>query len=105
MLPGSMYSDTSHCHLVENISTLLTIGKGISFVVLIMHIATIEVQIFLKLKDSDNVMDLGGADGRVLKVLDLQPQDHGFKSRHTLGLLCLKSLGKICTPNVPCGDR
>ncbi len=65
MLPGSMYFHTSHCHLVENKLTLLTMGKGmISFVVLIMHIATIEVQIsFLKLKDSDNVMDLGGADG------------------------------------------
>ena len=40
-------------------------------------------------------------DGRVVKVLDSQPRDHGFESRHTLGLLCLKSLGKICTPNVP----
>ncbi len=43
----------------------------------------------------------GGADGRVVKVLDSQPRDGGFKSRHTLGLLCLKSLGEICTLNVP----
>ncbi len=47
----------------------------------------------------------GGVDGRVVKVLDSQPRDRGFESRHTLGLLCLKSLGKICTPNVPWGDR
>ena len=47
----------------------------------------------------------GGADGRVVKVLDSQPRDRGFESRHTLGLLCLKSLGKICTLNVPSGDR
>ncbi len=43
----------------------------------------------------------GGADGRVFKVVDSQPRDRGFESRHTLGLLCLKSLGKICTLNVP----
>ncbi len=30
----------------------------------------------------------GGADGRVVKVLDSQPRDRGFESRHTLGLLC-----------------
>ncbi len=47
----------------------------------------------------------GGADGRVVKALDSQPQDRGFEYRHTLGLLCLRSLGKICTPNVPSGDR
>ncbi len=35
------------------------------------------------------------------KVLDSPPQDGGFESHHTLGLLCLKSLGKICAPNVP----
>ncbi len=45
--------------------------------------------------------DMEGVDGRVVKVLDYPPQDRGFESRHTLGLLCLKSLGKICTPNVP----
>ena len=28
----------------------------------------------------------GGADGRVVKVLDCQPRDRGFESRHTLGL-------------------
>ncbi len=42
-----------------------------------------------------------GADGRVVKVLDSQPRDRGFESRHTLVLLCLKSLGKIiCTPTM-----
>ncbi len=48
---------------------------------------------------------LGGPDGRVVKVLDSQPRDRGFESRDTVGLLCLKSLAKICTPNVPWGDR
>ncbi len=43
----------------------------------------------------------GRADDQVVKVLDSQPRDSGFESRHTIGLLCLKSLGKICTPNVP----
>ncbi len=43
----------------------------------------------------------GEADGPVVKVLDSQPRDRGFESRHTLGLLCLKSLAKICTLNVP----
>ncbi len=47
----------------------------------------------------------GGADGRVAKALDSQARDRGFESRHALGLLCLKSLGKICTLNVPWGDR
>ncbi len=47
------------------------------------------------------VQQKGGADGRVVKVLDSEPRDRGFESRHTLGLLCIKSLGKICTPNVP----
>ncbi len=42
-----------------------------------------------------------GADGRMVKVLDSQPRDSGFESCHTLSFLCLKSLGKICTPNVP----
>ncbi len=32
----------------------------------------------------------GGGDGRVVKVLDTQPQDHAFKSCNTLGLLCLE---------------
>ena len=31
----------------------------------------------------------------------MQLRDRGFESRNTLGLLYLKSLGKICTPNVP----
>ncbi len=31
----------------------------------------------------------GGADGRVVKVLDSRLRDRGFESRHTLGLLCL----------------
>ena len=45
----------------------------------------------------------GGAGGRVVKVqhvLGSQPRDRRFESRHTRGFLCLKSLGKICTPNV-----
>ncbi len=47
------------------------------------------------------VLKSGGADGRVVKVLDSQPRDRGFESRHILGLLGLKSLGKICILNVP----
>ncbi len=47
----------------------------------------------------------GGADGRVVKVPDSQTRGRGLESHYTLGLLCLKSLGKICTPNVPWGDR
>ncbi len=34
------------------------------------------------------------------KVLDSQPRNRGLESRHTLGFLCLKSLGKICTQSV-----
>ncbi len=45
------------------------------------------------------------ADGWVVKVLDSQPRDRRFESRHTLGIMCLKSLGKICTLTVPWGDR
>ncbi len=51
-------------------------------------------------RESDRT-DWGGSDGRVVKVLDSQPRDRGFESRHTLGLLCLKSLGKIRTLNMP----
>ena len=36
----------------------------------------------------------GGTDGRLVQVLDSQPRDRGFEFRHTLGLLCLNSLGK-----------
>ncbi len=42
-----------------------------------------------------------GGPGPGVKVLDSQPQDRGLESCHTLGLLCLKSLGKICTLNMP----
>ncbi len=38
---------------------------------------------------------MGGLDSLVVKVLDSQPRDNGFKSRHTLLLLCLKSLDEI----------
>ncbi len=36
----------------------------------------------------------------MVKVLDSQPLHLGFESCHTLGLLCLKALGKICTLKV-----
>ncbi len=72
---------------------------------LIYHIIPVQclcgVNILPFFKMFFNVFFWGGADGRVVKVLDSQPRDRGFESRHTLGLLCLKSLGKICTPNVP----
>ncbi len=51
------------------------------------------------------IVEKGGADARVVKVLDSQPRDRGFESRHTLGLLYLKSLGKICTEKGPRGDH
>ena len=42
------------------------------------------------------------ADGRVVKVLDSQPRDRGFESRHTLGVLCLV-LGQDLYPK--CASR
>ena len=42
----------------------------------------------------------GRTVGRVVKALDSQARDRGFESRCTLSLLCLESLGKICTQNV-----
>ncbi len=44
----------------------------------------------------------------LIKVPDSQPRDCVFEFRHTLYYVSSvpkKSLGKICTPNVPWGDR
>ncbi len=37
----------------------------------------------------------GRAGGRGVKVLDSQPRNRGFESRHTLGLLCLSPLARF----------
>ncbi len=46
------------------------------------------------------ILSIGRTVGRVVKALDSQPLDRGFKSLHTLGLWYLESLSKICTRNV-----
>ena len=44
--------------------------------------------------------DRGRTVARVVKALDSQPRYRGFESLHTLSLLYLEFLGKICTRNV-----
>ncbi len=53
----------------------------------------------------ENIQPVTAKEGRMAEWLRYWTLNHeivGFESRHTLGL---KSLGKICTPNVPGGDR
>ncbi len=46
------------------------------------------------------IFPIGRTDGRVVKAQDSQLRNRGFESCHTLSLLYLKSLSKICTQNM-----